>query len=418
MKPKYTPLSWKVLVWVAILGATQLHAQGLHRFHQGNSLTGPLINDADGSGGVIHALAVDAGFVEDAQWMVKNAGIPIDAIFNKRHNPTMEDDIKSILREFKPFPVVCVQPYGHQHKRRPETEASAAAFIFDQALQHTPDARLFIYYNWVSYDASEGEFATAKWRKRTLESHRDHFDPIVDYLRQEFPQKRIYVLPVGQALLALSDRIEAGKVPGVASTAELFDLPTKKGGNRTVHPHARGYYLSGLVHFFSYYHDQLKSKPGEKDWRDLRHDLTVGMPYAVPPNTFVNLTDEQAAVFQEVAWNIVRTTPRTVVTDSDSTQRNSTRTDFTPPIAPGNLRITKRNGSAVTVSWNPSKDEGGAGLLRYVAYLDGRDKRDTRQTSFTFEDLVPDRQYQVEIRAFDGEFNFSRARLTVPRRKE
>lgn len=404
-----------VIAMVALLVfvTPPVRAQGLNRFHQGNSLTGPLINDSGGSGGVIHALAVDAGFPDDRQQMIKNAGIPIDAIFNKRHNPTMVDDMKRIVRTLAPHDAIIVQPYGHQHTRRPETEADAAAFIYREALKYSPRAKLFVYYNWVSYD-DDGPGATGRWRRATIDSHRSHFDPILDYLRKEFPGKGVYCLPVGQAMVAISDMIEAGKVPGLASAVDLFDIPTKHGTRRTVHPHARGYYLSGLVHFFSYYHALLEEKPDEEGYRPLRHDLTVGMPYSGPPNTIVNLTDAQAALFQRAAWGAARTCTRTAITDPEARQPNPHKTDFEAPTVPTDLRVVESSGDTVTISWTASTDTGGSGVLRYVVYVDGRDKTSSTTTTCTLKKLVPGRTYDLAVRAFDGQLNCSqKSRLQV-----
>lgn len=387
---------------------------GLNRFHQGNSLTGPLINDSGGSGGVIHALAVDAGFPDDRQQMIKNAGIPIDAIFNKRHNPTMVDDMRRIVRTLAPHDAIIVQPYGHQHTRRPETEADAAAFIYREVLKYSPQAKLFVYYNWVTYDAGEDADATANWRKKTLEAHKTHFDPILDYLRSEFPDNEVYCLPAGQAIVTMSDLIESGRVPDLKSTVDLFDIPTKRGTRWTVHPHARGYYLSGLVHFFNYYHGLMKALPGDEDYRPLRHDLTVGMPYAVPPNTIVNLTDEQADIFQNVAWDAIRKTPRTVITDPEANMPNPHKTDLRPPTTPTDVQVVENTGDTVTISWTASTDVGGAGVLRYVAYVDGRDKAASTTTTCTLKNLTPGKTYSVEIRAFDAQLNYSdRTKLHV-----
>lgn len=405
-------LAFAALTWIVFGAATPVFSQGIHRFHQGNSLTGPLINDSDRSGGVIHALAVNAGFPDDSQWMIKNAGIPIDAIFNKRHNPTMVDDMKRIVRENAPIDVVVVQPYGHQNTRRPEDEANAAAFIYREALKYSPKAKLFVYYNWVSYDAAVECDATVVWRERTLESHKTHFDPIVDLLRQEFPGKPVYCLPVGQAMVTLSDLIEGGKLPGLQSTVELFDIPTKTGERRTVHPHARGYYLSGLVHFFSYYHALLKSLPGEAGYEPLRHDLTVGMPYSGPPNTIVNVTDEQAAIFQRVACETLRRAPRTILTDPECKQPTPGKTDFDAPTAPANLRVAENDTGIITIAWDASTDAG-AGLRRYVVYLDGIDQGATIETTYRFEGLASSGKHTIDVRALDNQYNYSTASIGV-----
>jgi len=101
------------------------------------------------------------------------------------------------------------------------------------ALEHNPNIRITVQEFWMPYDRAQND-KTAKPDRdaRTAADldtmHAAYFksmDEHVAALNKQHGKEVLYVVPVGQAVIALRKKIIAGEVPGVKTQAELFTDP-------------------------------------------------------------------------------------------------------------------------------------------------------------------------------------------------
>jgi len=87
--------------------------------------------------------------------------------------------------------------------------------------------------------------------------------------------------------------------------------------------------------------------------------------------------------------------------------------DTTNPTTPGNLRVTSKTTSSISLAWNVSTDSGGSGLAGYKIYRDGSYIWSTTSTSFTNIELSSGTSYNFYVRAYDNAVNHSGNSNTV-----
>ncbi len=102
------------------------------------------------------------------------------------------------------------------------------------ALEHNPKIRIMIQEFWLPNDRFNPEnfrvaHPVADRNARSLaelrEQHMAYFasiDEHVKMLNEKFGTKAIYVTPVGQAVLALREKVAAGEAPGIKQQTDLF----------------------------------------------------------------------------------------------------------------------------------------------------------------------------------------------------
>jgi chitodextrinase len=79
--------------------------------------------------------------------------------------------------------------------------------------------------------------------------------------------------------------------------------------------------------------------------------------------------------------------------------------DTKPPTAPGELLITGRTCTSVSLSWSSATDN--IKVKGYYVYRDDRKITSTSETSYCNSDLAPATRYKFEIKAFDAAGNIS-----------
>jgi hypothetical protein len=101
------------------------------------------------------------------------------------------------------------------------------------ALEHNPNVRVTIQEFWIPFDKFEWPFkgdknavdfgAASIAELRTM--HAPYFKTFDDYviaLNRKLGKQVVFVVPSGQAVLALREKIAAGQVPGLAKQSDLF----------------------------------------------------------------------------------------------------------------------------------------------------------------------------------------------------
>lgn len=101
------------------------------------------------------------------------------------------------------------------------------------ALEHNPKVRVFVQENWLPFDLYDTTFKmrpkTVDHNVQTVDSlrklHAPYFESIDEHVRElnkKLGRDVVFVAPVGQAVIALREKIIAGEAPGLKTQEDLF----------------------------------------------------------------------------------------------------------------------------------------------------------------------------------------------------
>lgn len=153
-------------------------------------------------------------------------------------------------------------------------------------LKHNPTTRFLVQASWMPHDLTSPQqrikenserdetdldalqAATDDWRKK-LEAQ-------ADGLNEKYKIKAVFIVPVGDAVVALRRKVKAGEFPGVANQADLFRDPIGHGLGQIQA-------LAACCNFAAIY----RRSP-------------VGLKLTEP-----GVTDEQLAILEQIAWDTV-----------------------------------------------------------------------------------------------------------------
>lgn len=157
-------------------------------------------------------------------------------------------------------------------------------------LEHNPNLRLLVQASWFPYDVpepdkrikenSQRDNAKIEDLQRAIDSWRTKLEAQADELNEKHKKKAVFIVPVGDAVVKLRALVVEGKFPGVTKQSELFNDPIG-------HCHGHVQALASYCNFAAIYRI---SPEGMK--------LNVG-----------NLTDEQRAILEKLAWETVSKYP-------------------------------------------------------------------------------------------------------------
>ena len=167
------------------------------------------------------------------------------------------------------------------------------------ALEHNPDVRVTVQEFWLPFDTYDVTFPkrspktvdhnapTGEQLRKLHEPYFASMDEHVSGLNKKFGKEAIYVVPVGQAVIALREKIIAHEAPGIKTQEDLFTDPLG-------HVKAPIMALNGYCHFAVIY----RCTP-------------VGLPMpAILKNAKNPEWDEKLnALLQELAWDAVTKHP-------------------------------------------------------------------------------------------------------------
>lgn len=175
------------------------------------------------------------------QWERKEADdfVPIDphvyGFYNEEYGlPNGSFDALVLTEAVPRYPLIIEETYRYTD-----------SFV-NYALQFNPDIQVFINEPWHCLESGtptgcDYDIDSAPWRQR-LRDDLPMWESVVDSLNLRYPDAaNVCLIPSGQALGLLSDRIDAGEVPGLGSIEDLF--------SDRIHLTDQGKYFIACVHF-------------------------------------------------------------------------------------------------------------------------------------------------------------------------
>jgi hypothetical protein len=162
--------------------------------------------------------------------------------------------------------------------------------LAELGLKHNPKLRLLVQASWMPFDlttsgerirsnAERDNIDLAALRAATME-WRTRLERQVDALNQQHGQKALFIVPAGDAVNTLRERIVAGTYPELSKQSELFRDPIG---------HGLGH-VQALVAYCNFAAIYQRSPQGLK---------------LVEPG----VNDEQHAILQQIAWDVVSKYP-------------------------------------------------------------------------------------------------------------
>lgn len=152
-----------------------------------------------------------------------------------------------------------------------------------------PDVRIFYAETWQSLTSGstaatqDDPAADIPWRER-IATEGDIWRAIAAKAGDDPLGAPVTMIPIGRAMGRLADEIAAGRVPGIAGIEELFE--------DDIHPNGRGMYFVAMV--------ELASLLGRTP-----EGLPAKLLRTWPSRDWI-ISDEQAAIFQRIAWEEVQ----------------------------------------------------------------------------------------------------------------
>jgi hypothetical protein len=163
-------------------------------------------------------------------------------------------------------------------------------------LEHNPDLRITIQDNWMPFDdqalwATRAKGVTIDRDAKTMEqlhaAHDAYFKSLDDHARElnaRYGKTAVFIVPVGQAVLALRSLIIQGKAPGLAKQSDLFTDPIG-------HPRDHIKALSAFCHYAVIYG---------------RSPVGLPMPAAIAK---LPEAEKLNPLLQQLAWDAVTSHP-------------------------------------------------------------------------------------------------------------
>ncbi len=235
---------------------------------------------------MLAALAADAGKIHQRGEQI-GIGAPLQWIWNKPHTSQgLNAQVELPTGNWNVLVLTEAIPLDN-HLQWSDTYVYAGNF-HQLALNGNPATRSFIYETWhcISSGTPKGcEWDNndhLPWRQR-LDLDLPKWQGIADHLNANHNGPTVQLVPAGQALALLHDRILDGAVPGMSHVFQLF--------TDDIHLSHSGNYFVALAMFASIYRTSPVGLTNQisNQW---------GQPYTLP-------SAATAAVMQAIAWEAV-----------------------------------------------------------------------------------------------------------------
>ena len=181
---------------------------------------------------------------------------------------------------------VDVYAHGVHHWTEPMNEAEK---IVVPGLKANPNFRAYYHAAWLVGDGRAKDIKTTADYNDTkladlqaaLDKTRKSVEAKADELNKKFGKPVVFLVPVGDATVKLRALVLEGKYPGVTKQSDLWN-------DAMPHPGVHVMALSGYCHFAAIYRTS---------------------PVGLKISRFKDLTDEQHAILQRIAWETVSNYP-------------------------------------------------------------------------------------------------------------
>lgn len=232
-------MAWLLLATLVVAGESAPITSGQRVFTCGHSLHAFWINP------ILDELARAAGIAGHQTVGVSKIGA--SQVIQHWEVPDDRNQAKQALRAG----LVDVLTLSPMH--RPD---AGIGLFAELARQGNPKARVTVQEFWMPYDKDEWPMHSAPVDKDAMSEaalnvvHAPYFaamDAQVRELNAKAGHQELFVVPVGQAVIALRARIAAGAVPGIARQSDLFSDPLG-------HPMPPLQALAAYCHFAVIYH--------------------------------------------------------------------------------------------------------------------------------------------------------------------
>jgi len=266
------------------IGEGAADSKTVRTYHIGNSLT-------DTVDGWLVAVARSAGRSLDFHRFTI-PGAPTDWLWNHPGTGFGDSRYAEAFFVLAPIDHIFTQPFAG-HNRSIENEADHSGRFFELCRKHSPDVQAWLYVQWPgpqfndAWSAGKGAAAglnlkpASTWQE-AVANHVAYTEAVADLINKTYRGKPVRIVPGGPAMARLKTAMDRGEVPGMKDFfAEMFA--------DGIHLTPRGRYLIALVHYCCIYGQSAEGKAAA---------LTT------------QLTDEQARIFQRIAWETVRDYPR------------------------------------------------------------------------------------------------------------
>jgi hypothetical protein len=161
-------------------------------------------------------------------------------------------------------------------------------------IEHNPDIRVTLQEFWIPWDKNEWPFkgdmkavdpnaSTIAYLREIHEPYFKTFDEYTIALNKKLGKQTVFIVPVGQAVLALREKIVAGQVPGLEKQSDLFS-------DKLGHPRPPLQALAAYCHFAVIYR---------------RSPIGLPMPAVLANAKQPKWDDKLNRLLQELAWDAV-----------------------------------------------------------------------------------------------------------------
>jgi hypothetical protein len=247
-------------------------------YHLGNSLTDTFVN----------ALApiMQSGGFQYQLYRSTIPGAPTDWLWDHPGDGFGERDYREVFRTKAPITHLTLQPFA-AHGRSLDNETDYGSRFYRLARENSPSVQLWVYAQWTTPNMNDswakGNVGGLSLRPATnwseaISNHMAYHEALRQRLENANPGKQVLIIPGGPALSTLKKEVEAGRFPGTTNFFSYFF-------EDDIHLNNRGAYLISLVLYSCFTRQSPEGKV-----------TTAGS----------NLSNEQAAIIQRIAWDTVR----------------------------------------------------------------------------------------------------------------
>jgi hypothetical protein len=153
--------------------------------------------------------------------------------------------------------VLTLQPFDRNLDGNDGDVVMAKNYI-NLALPKSPNLRIYIYSRWPRRDEDGSLDVDSKWLREYTggwdgtQETKDYFERLTLELRKAYPkiQERILMVPVGDVLYELEQRMKAGQVPGYSSITQVY--------SDGIHFNEVGSYIVGCTFYATLYKENPK----------------------------------------------------------------------------------------------------------------------------------------------------------------